>query len=256
VLFGHEKGAFTGAEQRSPGLFEQANGGTVFLDEVAELSPPAQAALLRVLETKRFSRVGGTEEVEVDVRVVAATHRDLEKMVEAGGFRLDLLYRLNTMVLRVPPLRERAEEIDALADLFLEEARVATGTAIRGFDAPARGLLRGYAWPGNVRELRNVIERAVLVCSGEMIGKGDLGERLARPSVLPPADQELTAPNAAAGDFKDRVQRYETDLILDALKRSSGNQTQAAKILGMPLRTLVHKMKGYGIRKLYSEGEE
>ncbi len=255
VLFGHEKGAFTGAEQRAPGLFEQANGGTVFLDEVAELSPPAQAALLRVLETKRFSRVGGTEEVEVDVRVVAATHRDLEKMVEAGAFRLDLLYRLNTMVLRVPPLRERAEEIDALADLFLEEARVEAGTAARAFDPGARALLRSYAWPGNVRELRNVIERAVLVCSGELIGKSDLGERLARPSVPPLSDEEPTFTSAAAGDFKDRVQRYETELILDALKRSGGNQTQAAKVLGMPLRTLVHKMKSYGIRKLYSEGD-
>jgi DNA-binding NtrC family response regulator len=260
VLFGHEKGAFTGAEHRAPGLFEQASGGTVFLDEVGELSPQAQAALLRVLETKRLLRVGGAEEVEVDVRVVAATHRDLERMVQAGAFRQDLFYRLNTMVLRVPPLRERAEEIDALADLFLEEARVASGASARGLDPEARALLRRYRWPGNVRELRNVIERAVLVAPGDLVTAADLDERIAAPSsfddVTAPGAAMAAAGSAPAGDFKDRVQRYETDLILDALKRTNGNQTQAAKLLGMPLRTLVHKLKAYGIRKQYGEEGE
>ena len=252
VLFGHVRGAFTGADRDSPGLFEQADGGTLLLDEVGELSPAAQAALLRVLETKRVTRVGATDEIPADVRVVAATHRDLEAMVAQGQFRQDLLYRLNTMVMRIPPLRERPEEIEALAELFAKEASRESGGRVRGIDAgEARERLRAYAWPGNVRELRNVIERAVVVCGGETIGLEDLPERIrsdapeptasAPPGALPPADPDA--------DFKDRVRQYETQLILDALERAGGNQTQAAKLLRMPLRTLVHKLKQYGIKK-------
>jgi two-component system response regulator AtoC len=259
VLFGHEKGAFTGAERTSPGIFEQADGGTVMLDEVGELTPAAQAALLRVLETKRLARVGATAEIEVDVRVVAATHRNLEQMVEHGTFRRDLLYRLNAMTLAVPPLRERPEEIDVLADAFCEDAARASGVVVRGIDPAAKQLLRSYAWPGNVRELRNVIERAVLVCTGEMIGTADLGERIAHiaPVAAGPAAPSIppmgSDPDA---DFKDRVRQYETELILEALRRAGGNQTQAAKHLRMPLRTLVHKMKSYGIRKLYAGSDD
>ena len=253
VLFGHEKGAFTGAERTAAGLFEQADGGTVMLDEVGELSQAAQAALLRVLETKRVTRVGSVHEIEVDVRVVAATHRDLEQMVDGGTFRRDLLYRLNAMTMRVPPLRERAEDLDALADTFLDEAARASAVPARRLDPGARALLRGYAWPGNVRELRNVMERAVLVASGETISAEDLGERLGRISAPPPVGGALEGgavdPDA---DFKDRVRQYETELILDALKKAGGNQTQAAKLLRMPLRTLVHKMRSYGIRKMYA----
>jgi DNA-binding NtrC family response regulator len=253
VLFGHEKGAFTGAERTSPGIFEQASGGVVMLDEVGELSPAAQAALLRVLETKRVVRVGGVQEIEVDVRVVAATHRDLEQMADAATFRRDLFYRLNAMTLRVPPLRERRDEIAALSDLFLEEASRGNGVAVRGFDPRARELLRTYAWPGNVRELRNVIERAVLVCTGDLVQPEDLGERLARiESTSVPPDGDPPSATDADADFKDRVRQYETELILEALRRAGGNQTQAAKYLRMPLRTLVHKMKAHGIRKLYS----
>nr|MDQ3037490.1 sigma-54 dependent transcriptional regulator [Myxococcota bacterium] len=258
VLFGHEKGAFTGAERASPGIFEQADGGTVMLDEVGELSLAAQAALLRVLETKRVARVGAVHEIDVDVRVVAATHRDLEAMIESGGFRRDLLYRLNAMTMRVPPLRERPEEIDALADAFLVEGSKASGAAVRSIDPRARALLQSYAWPGNVRELRNVIERAVLVCGGEAIQPEDLGERIVRApsapsSIVPPA---VVGSLDDDSDFKDRVRQYETELILDALKRASGNQTQAAKMLRMPLRTLVHKMSSYGIRKLWAGDDE
>ena len=186
VLFGHEKGAFTGADRASPGIFEQADGGTVMLDEVGELSLAAQAALLRVLETKRVTRVGSVHEIEIDVRVIAATHRDLEQMIEAGTFRRDLFYRLNAMTMCVPALRERSEEIDALADSFLEQACRASGASVRTFDPRARALLHSYKWPGNVRELRNVIERAVLVCAGETIQPDDLGERIVRAENLLP----------------------------------------------------------------------
>jgi DNA-binding NtrC family response regulator len=252
LLFGHERGAFTGADKTTPGLFEQAHGGTLFLDEVGELSPAAQAALLRVLETRRLMRVGGTEEIEVDVRVVAATHRDLEAMVGAGTFRQDLYYRLNTITLEVPPLRDRREDLDALVERFLDEASRATGGRARGIDDDARALLRAHAWPGNVRELRNVIERAVVISVGDRVGVADLPDALRRPVASSRrGDSEPSIDEASDSDFRDRVRAYETQLILDALERSQGNQTAAAKLLRMPLRTLVHKMKAYGIRKRF-----
>jgi DNA-binding NtrC family response regulator len=253
ALFGHEQGAFTGAERAAPGLFEQADGGTVFLDEVGELSLPAQAALLRVLETKRVTRVGAVDERAVDVRVIAATHRDLEQMAASGEFRLDLLYRLNAVSISVPPLRARTEEIAPLADLFLAEACRASGTVIRGIDADAAAMLAAYGWPGNVRELRNVIERAVIVSRGETIGPDDLPERLRAHTDQQPMTTE--PPLAPLGDpdagFKDRMREYETRLILDALDRAGGSQKIAAKLLKMPLRTLSHKIKLYGIKKSY-----
>jgi DNA-binding NtrC family response regulator len=255
VLFGHEKGAFTGADRASPGIFEQADGGTVMLDEVGELSLAAQAALLRVLETKRVTRVGSVQEVEVDVRVIAATHRDLEQMIETGAFRRDLFYRLNAMTMRVPALRERPEEIDALADSFLEQACRASGVAVRTFDPRARSLLHGYKWPGNVRELRNVIERAVLVCSSDTIQPDELGERIARMDSLLPIVPVQEGGLESDTDFKNRVRQYEIELILDALRRADGNQTQAAKMLRMPLRTLVHKMRALDIRKIWEEAD-
>ena len=269
LLFGHEKDAFTGAEKQQKGIFEQAHGGTVFLDEVGELSPAAQAALLRVLETKRVSRIGSSQETEVDVRVVAATHRDLEAMAQAGTFRLDLVYRLNTMVVDLPPLRDRAEEIAPLADALLGAANEANGASVRGVSPDAMDLLRAHSWPGNVRELRNAIERAVVIAQGELITPEDLPERVRRsagatmlpamgPASAPPgaslpaaASSTVAPPDGASADFKDRVRRYEVELLLDALRGADWNQTEAARRLGMPLRTLVHKMKQYGIRKTY-----
>jgi DNA-binding NtrC family response regulator/pSer/pThr/pTyr-binding forkhead associated (FHA) protein len=250
VLFGHEKGAFTGAERSAPGLFEQADGGTVFLDEVGELSAAAQAALLRVLETKRLSRVGAAAEIDVDVRVLGATHRDLDAMVASGDFRQDLLFRLNAMTLHVPPLRERPEDVEPLAEQFLAEAARDNATVVRDLDPEARRLLRTYVWPGNVRELRNEIERATVVCSGDIITAEDLSERV-RGTAGPVGDTGPTVPPQSDSDFKDRVKQYEIELILDALRRAEGNQTQAAKLLRMPLRTLVHKIKSYGIKKMY-----
>jgi len=245
VLFGHEKGAFTGADATRSGLFEQAAGGTVFLDEVGELPAPAQAALLRVLETRCVVRVGTTEERPVDVRVVAATHRDLEAMAKRGDFRLDLFYRLNGVLLEVPPLRDRREEILPLAEHFLREASAASGAGVTTIDPGAGRRLRDHSWPGNVRELRNVIERAVVLASSDAIEPGDLPDELRRGlSSPPPAEQ----PDLK---FKDRIKQYELELIVDALERSEGNQTAAAKLLGMPLRTLVHKIKSYGIKKKF-----
>ena len=249
VLFGHEHGAFTGAERSAPGLFEQANGGTVLLDEIGELAPSAQAALLRVLETKKVTRVGGDREIAVDVRVIAATHRDLEAMVEAGLFRQDLLYRLNTMTLRLPPLRERVEEIRPLAERFLKEAAKQAGSDVKGLEPDALAALERYPWPGNVRELRNAIERAVVLAEGKVIRIADLGERITRAqeaAALPGGDD-----NDVPRDYREHLRKYEADLIVKALHKHGGNQTEAAKALGLPLRTLVHKIGLYGIKKKF-----
>jgi DNA-binding NtrC family response regulator len=265
LLFGHEKGAFTGAERQQRGLFEQAQGGTVFLDEIGELAPPAQAALLRVLETKRLTRIGSDEEVAVDVRVVAATHRDLEAMTQAGTFRMDLLYRLNTVTLRIPPLRARSVEIPVLADLFLHEASRGTGVVVHGFSPSAMERLKTYHWPGNVRELRNVVERAVMIARGPQIQPEDLPETIREyeETSLGPPDR-LARPKGEAGgarsaktyaelqdQLKSLAQERERELLLDALRRHGGNQTEAARDLQMPLRTLVHKIRTLGLKKKY-----
>ncbi|MEP7122300.1 MAG: sigma 54-interacting transcriptional regulator [Byssovorax sp.] len=255
TLFGHERGAFTGALQQHKGVFEAADGGTVLLDEVGELPAAAQAALLRVLETKRITRVGSTREIEVDVRVIAATHRDLEAMSEAGAFRLDLYYRLGAIILAVPPLRERREEIARLAQRFLARAEKAAGRGSMRLDPDALALLDRYAWPGNVRELRNAIERAVVIADGDTLTPRDLpariGARAAKPTTAAaPADPAHT------GSLKERMERFERDTLVAALRETAGNQTEAAALLSLPLRTLQHKLKGYGIKKTYAAGDE
>jgi DNA-binding NtrC family response regulator len=260
VLFGHEQGAFTGADKAAPGIFEQASGGSVFLDEIGELAPSAQAALLRVLETKKLMRVGGHKEIEVDVRVIAATHRDLEAMVEAGRFRQDLLYRLNTMTLRIPPLRERTDEIKFLAEKFLKEASTKAGASVKSIDAKALEALEAYSWPGNVRELRNVIERAVVLAEGKAIQLTDLTERVRGGVASRQSQVEVEVEGDAGGDagadagssdYRERVRKFETELIIRALHKANGNQTEAAKSLNLPLRTLVHKIQTYGIKKKF-----
>ena len=178
ILFGHERGAFTGAVQQQKGVFEAADGGTVLLDEIGELPAAAQAALLRVLESKRLTRIGSTREIEVDVRIVAATHRDLEAMVAAGTFREDLYYRLCVMPLEIPPLRDRREDIPQLTARFVQEAAAQNGSPVRAVGPEVLDVLCQYSWPGNVRELRNVIERAVVVADGDTLTLGDLSERL------------------------------------------------------------------------------
>ena len=206
---------------------------------------------MRVLETKRVTRVGGTKEIEVDVRVIAATHRDLEAMVDAGRFRQDLLYRLNTMTLRIPPLRERVDEIKPLAERFLKDAAAKAGTNVKSIDAKSLAALESYAWPGNIRELRNVIERAVVLAEGKAIQLEDLTERVRGGSRVQPAPVAEPADDNDASDYRERVRKFETDLILRALHKANGNQTEAAKALNLPLRTLVHKIQTYGIKKKF-----
>ncbi|MFO0617136.1 MAG: sigma 54-interacting transcriptional regulator [Polyangiaceae bacterium] len=253
TLFGHEKGAFTGATAQHRGVFEAANGGTVFLDEIGELPLAAQVALLRVLEQKRVVRVGATVETAVDARVVAATHRDPAAMVRDSTFREDLYYRLNTLVVEVPPLRDRTEEIEPLARLFLRRLFDEGQTVAKEFDAAALHALEAYAWPGNVRELRNVVHRAAIVCTGAVIGLGDLpaqcsasGSSQARRAADPGAPPGPTLPR-----LKLRLTpEEETAILLDALERAGGRQALAAKELGMPLRTLKYRLAKFGIRKV------
>ncbi len=248
ALFGHVRGAFTGADADRVGLFETASGGTLFLDEVGELSGAAQAALLRVLETRKVVRVGSTQEIPVDVRVVSATHRDLRDRVEEGSFREDLMYRIEGFAIRVPPLRERREEIVPLAERFLDQAAFERGARLQlGGGAQAR--LRAHTWPGNVRELRNAMERAAVICAGDTIEEGDLPESVrGRASSAP-----MTTPADDGRTFKEQIKDYELQLILKALEDAEGNQTEAAKTLGMPLRTLVHKIRSYGIKKRFDK---
>ncbi len=270
ALFGHERGAFTSAERKTKGVFEEAEGGTVLLDEIGELAPPAQAALLRVLEVKRITRVGSNKEIPVNVRILAATHCDLEAMCRTGTFRWDLLYRLNTMTLKVPPLRDRSEEILSLAMHFVGMANRSNDCAVKGISPEASVLLQRYSWPGNVRELRNIIERAVVVTEGEIITAEDLTDRLRSYSATSDQTGEVrkqrptqdlnqaiaegsydpdTPTDGESLAFKDRVQKFERQLLLQALQVSKWNQTEAAKYLDMPLRTLVHKIKTYELKK-------
>jgi DNA-binding NtrC family response regulator len=253
TLFGHEKGAFTGAVKQHEGVFEAAKGGTVLLDEIGELPAAAQAALLRVLEAKRITRVGGNREIDVDVRVLAATNRDLDEMCATGAFRTDLLYRLNAMTLRVPPLRERRDEIPAMIAHFMREAAAAAGAAHSVADEAMAALL-AHAWPGNVRELKNAIERAVVIARADLVTVDDLPERV-RGAVEPARSKTVVlsavpiAMSGEAADFKTRMAQHEARVILDALEAANGVQTRAAALLGMPLRTLAHKMHALHIKK-------
>lgn len=253
LLFGHERGAFTGANAMQAGLFEQAQHGTLFLDEIAELPARIQAMLLRVLETKRVCRIGSSREIDVDVRIVAASHRDLETMVHAGEFREDLLYRLNALTLRVPPLRERREEIVPLARELLLEVAADSSRTVSHFSPAALAALAVHDWPGNVRQLRNVIERAFLVCDGSSIELSDLPAPLTEARQQPllavamtPSPAAATAP--APRTFREQVQAFEIALLQGALARTQGNQRAASRRLGIPLRTLAHKIKAYGLR--------
>ena len=236
TFFGHERGAFTGAHQMQRGVFESAHGGTVFLDEIGELHPGAQAALLRVLETGQITRVGASEARAVDVRIIAATHRDLVRMSEAQEFRSDLYFRLSTVTIEIPPLRRRRDDILPLARAFLTMANQTHGRHVETIAPGAAACLAAYAWPGNVRELRNVIERAVVLAEADVVQEGDLPERLRSSS---PVEQ---AP-ASGRKLRARVQAYEAELIKNALDAAGGSRAEAARLLGMPLRTLAHRIK-------------
>jgi DNA-binding NtrC family response regulator len=243
TFFGHERGAFTGASQRQVGVFEEAHGGTVFLDEIGELPLAAQAALLRVLETGRFSRVGSPREIEVDVRVIAATHRDLEALCAEGAFRADLYYRLGVVVITLPPLRERREDVEPLVRRFMARS----GSRVRAVTKEALALLAAYAWPGNIRELRNAVERAVVLARGAEIDVADLPARV-REGARPPPPRE-PAGTLAGGDLRARLQEYEVRMLLETLEASGWNQSEAARRLGMPIRTLSNKVKALGLKR-------
>jgi DNA-binding NtrC family response regulator len=238
-LFGHEKGAFTGADKKHLGAFRAADKGTLFLDEIGDLPLDAQKALLRALNEQTITPVGSTEEIKVDVRVVAATHRDLQAMIEEGSFREDLHYRLSTLVVEIPPLRERKDEIEPLAERFLRRANAENNLSVRGFSSEALALLRAHRWPGNVRELKNAVERAAVMAEGEMI----------QPEDLPKAVREALPEPGRAPDtgLKADLTRAEKQRIEEALRETGGNQTKAAKKLGMPRRTLSSKIERLGL---------
>ena len=246
-LFGHERVAFSGAVAAKPGLFEQAAGGTLFLDEIGEMSPPLQAKLLRVLETKRLRRVGGVDERAVDVRVVSATHRDLDREVATGGFRADLLYRLRGMQIELPPLRARPQEIPILAARFVAETLRAAGREVLPIADDAQAALRAYRWPGNVRELRHALTSAAVLAEGGAITAADLPETVRAGGGSSPGLRV-----AELGDdglaLDEAVRAYERDRIERAMASVGGNQTQAAKLLGIPRKTLVSKLKILGLR--------
>jgi DNA-binding NtrC family response regulator len=253
-LFGHEKGAFTGATRRKVGLFEAAKGGTLLLDEIGELSPAIQAKLLRVMEDHSLVRLGGTRETKVDVRVVAATNRDLDRAVATGAFRRDLFYRLNGFTIHVPPLRERRREIVPMAEHFVRVFAKKLGRPVPRVSEEARVLLKNYGWPGNVRELKNVIERTVILGEGKALRPEHLPERIASPSPLqiPLHERSLrpsvTASGNAPANVKARLEELERRAIEDALAKCGGNRTRAAQKLGISRRSLLYKMKKYSIR--------
>ncbi len=242
-LFGHEKGAFTGAVTRRRGVFESADGGTLFLDEIGEISPGTQVRLLRVLQDGEFQRVGGTETIRVDVRILSATNQDLEDLVKKGRFRQDLYYRLNVFPIRVPPLRERAEDIPLLVSHFIEKCSRRMSRHISDASPRAMAVLMGYNWPGNVRELENVIQRMMVVARSKSLDLEDL------PSEMR-GGQEV--PDSKARDLKGIAREsagiVEKGAILDALSKSGGNVTRAAKALGISRATLQNRMKLYGLR--------
>ncbi len=233
-LFGHEKGAFTGAVQARQGKFELARGGTIFLDEIGEMPLPLQAKLLRVLQERVFERVGGNREIKADVRVIAATNRNLQTEVAERRFREDLYYRLNVFPIHLPPLRERRDAIPLLAGYFLRRFGQQVGKKLEGIDGEALEAMTTYAWPGNVRELQNVIERAVILATGFI-----------RLDNLPGEQLRGTAPEHQ--EARDVLESTERDLILTALRNHGGNRRLAAEELGVSRRTLQYKLKKYGL---------
>jgi Nif-specific regulatory protein len=237
-LFGHERGSFTGAMERRRGRFELANGGTIFLDEIGDLAPETQIKLLRVLQEREIERVGSAEPIPIDVRVIAATSRDLEEMMVDGTFRPDLYYRLNVFPIHLPPLRERRADILLLADHFVETFSRAHGKAVRRIATPAIDLLMSYHWPGNVRELENCIERAVLLARGDVLMAHHLPPTLQGPE---------SAATAEAGGLEATLAAVEKDLILDALKANRGNMAAAARQLGITERIMGLRIKQFGV---------
>ncbi len=241
-LFGHEKGAFTGADARRIGRFEAAHGGTIFLDEIGDMAPDTQAKVLRVLQERTFERVGGSKPIQVDVRVVAATHRDLEKDVAARRFREDLYYRLKVVEIALPPLRERPEDLATLAERFLLELAGRLGRREKRLAPAALAALARHGWPGNVRELRNVLEQAAVLATGDEIDAADL--RLAGPAAAEPANGGV----AFADAKRAAVEGFERDFLLRALRANGGNVSRTAEAIGMVRQSLQLKIRELGLR--------
>ncbi|MGD0725497.1 MAG: sigma-54 dependent transcriptional regulator [Spirochaetia bacterium] len=236
-LFGHEKGAFTGAIARKRGRFELAHLGTLFLDEIGEINQNVQIKLLRVLEEKRFERVGGEETIEVDVRLIAATNRDLKDAIAKGSFREDLYYRLNVVNIHIPPLRERKEDIPLLVAAFLKEFSQENGKPLEGIDPKARLALYNYSWPGNVRQLRNSVESAVVLCKGSTITLED----------FPPNIRGETGADTLRLSLGTSLAEVEKEVIRSTLAREGGNKSRTAEILGIGRKTLHRKIEEYGL---------
>jgi two-component system NtrC family response regulator len=241
-LFGHEKGAFTGATQRRTGRFEEADGGTLFLDEIGELSPGIQVKLLRILQEKEFQRLGSNSSLKTDVRVIAATHRNLEEGIKKGIFREDLYYRLNVISIQLPPLRERKEDLPLLIDHFLKKYSARNQKSISDISKEVRALLLRYSYPGNVRELENLVERAVVLCRGEVITTQDL------PYHLREEKPEKQWKSKIDKSLPESLNEVEREMILKALQEHQGIQTRAAESLGISERVLRYKIKKYRIQ--------
>jgi Nif-specific regulatory protein len=237
-FFGHEKGAFTGAEGQRKGRFEEADGGTIFLDEIGELSLTMQAKLLRVLQERTFERVGGNRPISVNIRVLAATNRDLQAMVAEGAFREDLYYRLNVLPITIPPLRDRGSDIITLSDYFILKFAKENARKVAGISTPALQMLLNYPWPGNVRELENVIERAVVLCEDEAIHGYNLPPSLQNATLSAPGERSV---------LESKIEAVEYEYIVEALRKTEGNMSDAARELGMTRRMLGLRMSKYKI---------
>jgi len=244
-LFGHEKGAFTDAHQRKQGLFELADGGTIYLDEIGDMPPALQAKLLRFIEEKVFRRVGGTEDILVDVRIIAATHRDLRALVEQGRFRQDLFYRLNIFPVTLPPLRDRPEDIPPLTEHFIRQYNREFHKNVTGVEPAAMAVMQTYYWPGNVRELRNLIERATLLARGGQLTLADLPMEPKRPAA-PDASDEASSTVRLGPEGLD-INEVERTLIRQALEKTGGNKTRAAELLHMTRDQLRYRMRKHGL---------
>ncbi len=243
-LFGHEKGAFTGATQRRIGKFEQANGGTLFIDEVGDIPLPIQVKLLRAIQFGEIERVGGSKPIQVDVRIIAATHRNLEEMIRKGEFREDLYYRFNVVTIHIPPLRERKSDIPLLVDYFIRKFSAENGKHIKGITREALDQLMKYDYPGNVREMENIIERAVVLARGEYITSRDLPAQI---HDVP--ETSLLDPYQLSDGYEKKLKAFEREMIQEALRRSGGNKSAAARLLGITERHLRSRLERLGLKK-------
>jgi len=246
-FFGHEKGAFTGAATRRQGRFEQANHGTLFLDEIGDITPSLQVKLLRVLQEREFERVGGTETLRTDVRVIVATNKNLEALVQDGSFRQDLYFRLNVVSLRTIPLRERPEDIRLLAEHFLQRFAAENKVEALAFDDRTVEAMLRYSWPGNVRELGNAVERAVVMSTGRLIFPEDMPEQVTRSATEPVESGEAMPLPQPGQTLREIISQYEAKVIADSLQRNGGNRMRTAHDLGISRRSLLYKLQEYDI---------